>query len=68
MVGLVPLFAVEILEPDLLERFPGFKKRFECFINNRPKLQENIASLTDTGNNSKLLLAIVNPEKLKLIL
>jgi hypothetical protein len=67
-VGLVPIFAVEILEPDLLERFPGFKKRFEWFINNRPKLQENIASLTDEGKESKRLLAIVNPEKLKLIL
>jgi len=68
MVGLVPLFAVEILEPDLLERFPGFKKRFEWFINNRPKLQENIASLTDEGKENKRLLAIVSPEKLKLIL
>ncbi|MGL4620839.1 MGH1-like glycoside hydrolase domain-containing protein [Chroococcidiopsis sp.] len=68
MVGLVPLFAVEILEPDLLERFPGFRKRFEWFINNRPKLQENIASLTAEGKESKRLLAIVSPEKLKLIL
>ena len=68
MVGLVPLFAVEILEADLLERFPGFKKRFEWFIANRPRLQENIASLTDEGKESKRLLAIVSPEKLKLIL
>jgi len=24
MVGLIPLFAVETLEPELLERLPGF--------------------------------------------
>ena len=27
MVGLIPLFAVETLEPELLERLPGFKRR-----------------------------------------
>lgn len=35
MVGLIPLFAVETLESDLLERLPGFKRRFEWFIKNR---------------------------------
>lgn len=68
MVGLVPLFAVEILEADVLETFPGFRKRFEWFIKNRPNLQKNIASLETTGNEAKRLLAIVSPEKLKLIL
>ncbi|HEU4833036.1 MAG TPA: hypothetical protein VFS90_01425, partial [Pyrinomonadaceae bacterium] len=38
MVGLIPLFAVETLEPDLLERLPDFKKRMEWFIDNRPDL------------------------------
>src|ERR1700730_5232319 len=27
MVGLIPLFAVETLEPEMLARFPGFQKR-----------------------------------------
>ncbi|MBD2359480.1 glucosidase [Tolypothrix sp. FACHB-123] len=68
MVGLVPLFAVETLEANVLEAFPGFKKRFEWFIKNRPNLQQNIACLETTGNEARRLLAIVNPEKLKLIL
>src|SRR5713226_4081582 len=36
MVGLIPLFAVETLEPELLEHLPDFKRRMEWFIGNRP--------------------------------
>ena len=38
MVGLIPLFAVETLEPELLEKLPGFSKRLEWFLNHRPDL------------------------------
>ncbi|HAX77849.1 MAG TPA: glucosidase [Cyanobacteria bacterium UBA11372] len=68
MVGLVPLFAVETLEQNMLERFPGFRKRFEWFINNRPNLQKNIACLDKPGIGASRLLAIISPEKLKPIL
>jgi hypothetical protein len=27
MVGLIPLFAVETLEPEAIERLPGFQRR-----------------------------------------
>ncbi|NDJ19964.1 MGH1-like glycoside hydrolase domain-containing protein [Myxacorys almedinensis] len=69
MVGLVPLFAVEILDPSVLDQFAGFKKRFEWFIKNRPNLQRNIASLETAGNQAQRLLAIVSPtERLRPIL
>ncbi len=32
MVGLIPLFAVETLDPELLERMPEFKRRLEWFL------------------------------------
>ena len=32
MVGLIPLFAVETLEPELLEQLPEFKRRLEWFL------------------------------------
>lgn len=32
---LIPLFAVEIIEPELLERLPGFKRRLEWFMKYR---------------------------------
>jgi len=38
IVGLIPLFAVETLEPELLDRLPGFRKRLEWFLNHRPDL------------------------------
>jgi len=39
-LGLIPLFAVAILEPETLSQFPGFKKRTEWFIRNRPDLKK----------------------------
>ena len=34
MVGLIPLFAVETLEPEIVDRLPGFKRRMQWFIDN----------------------------------
>ena len=67
MVGLIPLFAVETLEAEIIDAFPGFKKRFEWFINNRPYLTRNISCM-ENGTGGCRLLAIVNPEKLRKIL
>lgn len=38
MVGLTPLFATLTLEPGIINRFPGFKKRMDWFIQNRPDI------------------------------
>ena len=40
LVGLIPLLAVETLEPDLLERMPGFRRRLRWFLANRPELSQ----------------------------
>src|SRR2546423_1232000 len=32
MVGLIPLFAVETLEPEIVDRLPGFKRRMQWFL------------------------------------
>jgi hypothetical protein len=37
MVGLIPLFAIETLEPALLEKLPGFRRRLEWFLQHRPE-------------------------------
>ena len=36
MVGLIPLFAVETLEPEAIDKLPGFKRRMQWFIDNHP--------------------------------
>jgi hypothetical protein len=68
MVGLIPLFAVETLEPELLNRLPGFKRRLEWFVANRPDLTEHVASMTESGHSQRRLLAIASREQLQSIL
>lgn len=68
IVGLIPLFAVETLEPDLLEILPQFKRRMDWFIENRPWLVEDIASLAEPGESDRRLLSIVNANRLSRIM
>ncbi|MGF1567855.1 MAG: glucosidase [Nodosilinea sp.] len=68
MVGLIPLFAVETLEPELLEKLPGFRERLEWFEQNRPGLSHNVAAFTVEGMAKRRLLAVVKPDKLPRIL
>jgi hypothetical protein len=68
MVGLIPLFAVTTIEPELLNRLPAFKERLEWFVQHRPHLVQNIASFEKPGVGQRRLLAIANPNKLQRIL
>ena len=67
-VGIIPIFAVETLDPDTLEKLPLLKTRVEWFIANRPELAENVARIEISGMRQRRLLAIVNPERLRRIL
>jgi Glycosyl hydrolase family 63 C-terminal domain len=68
MVGLIPLFAVETLEPELLERLPGFKRRLEWFIDNRQDLIGNVACMRSLGRGERRLLSIVGRDQLRRVL
>jgi hypothetical protein len=68
MVGLIPLFAVETLEPALLDALPGFSRRLKWFIKNRPDLASNVASMTEEGIGARRLLAIASPDRLRRVL
>jgi hypothetical protein len=68
MVGLIPLFAVETLEPRLLDQFPGFKRRLEWFVANRRDLTQNVASMVVPGRGERRLLSMVSPAQLSRIL
>ena len=68
MVGLIPLFAVDTIEPSLIEALPGFRRRMEWFVKNRPDLCRNLASMTRQGQGERRLLSIVGPERLRRIL
>ena len=50
LVGLIPLYATLVLEASTLNRFPGFKKRMEWFMDNRPEMSErNMANMKGTS-------------------
>ncbi|MDZ8239800.1 MAG: glucosidase [Nostoc sp. ChiQUE01a] len=68
IVGLIPLFAIETIEPETLKMLPGFKKRLEWFIRNRPDLRQNVACMETKGIGARRLLAIVSRDKLRSIL
>lgn len=69
MVGLIPLYATLVLEPQTLKRFPGFKKRLDWFIQNRPDISgRNVANMKERGRGDRLLLALASKERLVKIL
>ena len=68
MVGLIPLFAVETLEPDVLDSLPDFKRRLEWFIDNRPDLTESLACMRTEGMGERRLLSIADKDQLRRIL
>jgi mannosylglycerate hydrolase MGH1-like protein len=59
MVGLIPLFAVDTIEPGVMECLPGFRRRLEWFVRHRPDLCGNIASLAREGVQSRRLLSLM---------
>ncbi len=68
IVGLIPLFAVDTLEPSVLERFPAFARRTAWFLENRPELGEHIAHVGEPGRGGRQLLSMVDRTRLVRIL
>ncbi len=68
MVGLIPLFAVETLEPEVVDKLPGFKRRMQWFIDNHPEFREHVEMTTKPGVGLRRLLAIVSREQLPRVL
>jgi hypothetical protein len=72
IVGVIPLFAVEVLEEDTINRLPGFHKRMEWFIRHRPDLARCISycecSSEGTHDHHHRLLAIPSRERLVRVL
>jgi hypothetical protein len=67
MVGLIPLFAVETLDAKIVDRLPGFKRRMQWFIENRPALADHVETdSTDAG--PRRFLSLVNRHRLKRVL
>ncbi|MSR46602.1 MAG: glucosidase [Planctomycetes bacterium] len=74
MVGLIPLFAVEVLDDATLEQLPGFKRRMQWFLENRKDLARHVAfadkaaTRKDGSGRTLRLLAIPSRERLERVL
>ena len=67
LVGLIPLFAVETLDSELIDTLPGFKRRMQYFIDNMPEFSECVETLT-TAANFRRFLSLVSKERLPRLL
>jgi hypothetical protein len=70
MVGLIPLFAVAVLEDDVVDQLPGFKKRMQWFLDHRGDLGRYIAYMDRAGPDTagRRLLAVPSRERLESVL
>jgi Glycosyl hydrolase family 63 C-terminal domain len=68
MVGLIPLLAVETLEPELLARLPRFGRRMMWFLNNRRELRHHVVRQDTAQGTTRRLLSLVNGVRLASVL
>jgi hypothetical protein len=68
MVGLIPLFGVETLEPEAIDKLPGFKRRMQWFIDNHPDVPDHIDMSQSSPRGTRLLLSLVSKKRLGRVL
>lgn len=68
MVGLIPLFAVEVLDEEIFKTMPEFTARLEWFLHNRPDLANLISRWGEKGKNQRHLLSLLRGHRVKRIL
>lgn len=68
MVGLIPLFAVEVLDEEIFKKMPEFTARLDWFLQNRPDLANLISRWGDRGKNQRHLLSLLRGHRMKRLL
>jgi len=68
MVGLIPLFAVEVLEPELLQQLPEFARRLEWYLSYRPDLAKLVSHWQTEGMGHRRLLSLLRGHRMKKLL
>jgi hypothetical protein len=68
MVGLIPLFAVETLEPEIVDRLPGFKRRMQWFIDHHHDFADHVVEMEMEQGGMRRLLSIVTRDQLPRVL
>ncbi len=68
MVGLIPLFAVETLEAEMLDALPEFKERMRWFLEHRPDLAALVSRWHECGRGERHLLSLLRGHRMKCLL
>jgi hypothetical protein len=68
IVGLIPLFAVETLEPECLERLPDFRRRLSWVLRHRPEQAALVSRWNDPGRGERRLLSLLRGHRMKCLL
>jgi hypothetical protein len=68
MVGLIPLFAVETLDPELCAKVPIFTARLDFFLKNHPELAALVSRWNEPGKGERRLLSLLRGSRMKKLL
>jgi hypothetical protein len=68
MVGLAPLFAVEVIDDMILQALPEFAKRLKWLLDHRPDLASLVSRWHEKGSEEKHLLSLLRGHRIKRIL
>lgn len=68
MVGLIPLFAVEVISTETLKNNPAFEKRMSWFLRHRPDLAQLVSRWNEEGKGNKHLLSLLRGHRMKRLL
>ncbi len=68
IVGLIPMFAVEVLDPEVFVRLPDFAARTRWFLTHRPKMASLVSHWSVPGKGERNLLSLLRGHRLKCLL
>jgi hypothetical protein len=68
LVGLIPLLAVETIDPDLLSELPNFRRRMAWFLDHRPDLASLASHWHVPGMEDRRLFALARGHRMKRLL
>jgi hypothetical protein len=68
MVGLIPLFAVEVIEPETVAQLPDFGKRLKYFLKYRDDLHGLVSRWEEPGRGERRLLSLLRGHRMKRLL
>jgi hypothetical protein len=68
MVGLIPLYAVTVIEPDHLDTLPDFNYRLGWFLKYKPQLASLVSRWQEPGMRERRLLALLRGSRMKRVL